>query len=205
MKSIITCITIIFLHSGCCKDCTKPCPRGGYVFKAEGIFSPQTASYKVGDTIYFTSLIPKIQQDQINPSMTVNYENSTGILGNIGFFEFDTLSKKIVLSALKFSCFSIAGSVSPIATDNNRGFNYSYNEESIDYQLTIGIKPLQKGNFVISVLSPSSAGLRGKDCTNAGFGMTVTNSDKHIDIWQSSLGRLPDIQEEKTIYCFRVQ
>lgn len=205
MKIISVSIIILLLYSSCCKDCTKPCLRGGYAFKAEGSFSPEQDSYKVGDTLYFISVIPKIQQDQINPSITVDYTNSTGIAGNMGFFEFDTTLRKINLSALKFSCFSVTGSVSPIAADNNRGKNYFYLESSATYEVKIGIKPLQKGIFAISVISPSSNGLRGKDCTNAGFEMTVKNTDKNIDLWQYSLGTLPDIQQEKTIYCFRVQ
>ena len=62
-----------------------------------------------------------------------------------------------------------------------------------------------KGLFYIGVTNLGSQGLVGKDCTNAGFSMTVTNTNKNINLFQYALNYTPDAMLQKSIYCFRVR
>ena len=59
--------------------------------------------------------------------------------------------------------------------------------------------------YVIGVNNLGSQGLSGKDCTNAGFEMTVTNTNKNINLFQYALNYTPDAMLQKSIYCLRVR
>jgi hypothetical protein len=59
--------------------------------------------------------------------------------------------------------------------------------------------------FYTGVTNLGSNGIRGQDCTNAGFGMTVINSNKNLHLFQNAMGYAPDALLSKNIYCFRVQ
>ncbi len=69
----------------------------------------------------------------------------------------------------------------------------------------MGIRLLSKGLFYIGVTDLVSSGLVGKNCTNAGFNMTVTNSNKNLNLFQYALGYVPDALLQKSIFCYRVQ
>ena len=51
-------------------------------------------------------------------------------------------------------------------------------------QVILAIKLLEKRLFSIGISNLNSKGLRGKDFTNAGFNMIVTNSNKNLNLFQ---------------------
>lgn len=56
-------------------------------------------------------------------------------------------------------------------------------ENSSTYQFKGAIVCKKKGIYGFSVSSLESRGLRGKNCTKAGFNMFVTNTDKHLFLY----------------------
>ena len=78
-------------------------------------------------------------------------------------------------------------------------------ENSDNYELKASVKLLSKGLFYFVVTDLGSQGIRGQNCTNAGFNMTVTNTNKNLHLFQNALGYSPDAILAKSIYCFRVQ
>lgn len=197
--------TPLFFGSSCNKDSSKPCAMvTPYSFNVTSEFSPQKEIYNVGDTIFLTSTFPKLLTDLIS-SQQVDYSNSLGISGNCNFGVLDTINKSISEGLNKFTIFSIKGSTSPINNFSNLGINVFYNETINNYELKVGIRLTTKGLFSVVLTNLSSQGLRGKDCTNAGFNMTVTNSNKNLNLFQYALGYPADNMLAKNIYCFRVQ
>lgn len=194
----------VIIHS-CDKNRTVPCRNGGYAFLGNGVFAPENENVRIGDTLRFYSELPYQQQDQINPNLLINYSNSTLIGGNFLFFKLDSTDKKLLPAGADFLSYSVQGSLTNINGNANAGLNYFYADLQSGYKLKLNILPQQEGLYAIIATSALSNGLRGKNCTNASFDITVTNTNKHLQLYQSAIGRMPDAQTAKQIYCFRVQ
>lgn len=193
-----------FFYAKCNKDGSRPCRNAPYSFNVTSEFSPQKEIYQVGDTIILTSSFPKILINLIS-GQSVEYSNSLGISGNFKTFFMDTTNKTIQQSLNQFSCIVLTGQQKPIQNSPNSGLDITYLETSTNYEFKMSIKLLAKGLFYIGVTDLGSQGLRGQNCTNAGFNMTVTNTNKNLHLFQYALGYTPDALLEKYIYCFRVQ
>ena len=197
--------TQLLLSGSCNRDGSKPCTLlTPYSFSVTSEFSPQKEVYNLGDTIYLTSTFPKNLTNSIT-SQQVDYNNSLGISGNFNTISLDTVKHTINEGLNNFFIFSIKGSNSPIANSPNLGVNILYIENTSSYEIKLGLKILKKGIFYIGITDLSSQGIKGQDCTNAGFSMTVTNTNKNLNLFQYALGYPADAMLAKNIYCFRVQ
>jgi hypothetical protein len=195
-----------FIFSGCKKG-TTPCASGGYSFLVTSEWSPQQEIYNVGDTIFLTSTFPKTLTDQINPSLVIEYNNSVGVQGDISMYYLDTISRQPIAARDSFQLISISGSFSERPANGQKsGVNTNYIELATHYQFKGAFICKKKGIYGFGVDNLSSNGLRGKNCTNAGFNMTVTNSDKHLYFHQYALNVNPnDAYLQQKGYDFRVQ
>jgi hypothetical protein len=187
------------------KDTSCLSTRDGYSFKVTSEWSPQQAMYNVGDTIFLTSVFSKSLVDQINQSLTIDYSNSVGIGGDIGFAAPDSILRVNKPARDSFKLFAIVGNF--IERDNNRnqGINNKYLESASAYEFKAAIICEKKGQYAISVDDLKSRGLNGKNCTSASFNMNVLNSQKNVGFYQSALGITLDNESLKKIFCFRVQ
>lgn len=197
--------TQFLLALSCNKNATTLCVFGGYSFAVTSEWSPQKETYNVGDTIFLSSTLSKTLTDLVNPSLNIDYSNSTGIGGDIGIAAPDNLQKTNRPAKDSFQFISIIGSFLERPTNQSQGININYIELNSSYQFKGGIICNRKGLYVISVDNLMSRGIRGKNCTNAGFNMTVTNSDKHILLYKNALSIILDAESLKKIYCFRVR
>ena len=203
-KALLITAVPFFIAASCNKNDTKPCYNyTPYSFNVTSEWSPQREVYNIGDTIFLTSSFPKVLLDNIS-NRNIDYSNSTGISGNVTFGRMDTVSKLVNNSFSHFEAIPIIGNVTSISANPEKGINAHYIESAL-YNFKVGIKLKQKGLYVIGVTDLACKGLAGKDCTNAGFNMTVTNSNKNINLFQYALGYTPDALLQKSIYCFRVQ
>ncbi len=205
-KTVLLITATQFLFSGTCKkEGSKPCAMATpYSFNVTSEFLPQKEIYNVGDSIFLRSSFPK-QLINLISNQQVDYSNSLGVGGNCNFGVLDTVNKSISEGLNKFNVFAITGSNSPINSSSNLGLNVQFKETPTGYELIIGILLISKGIFSVVLTDLGSQGLRGKDCTNAGFNMTVTNSNKNLNLFQYALGYAPDAMLTKNMYCFRVQ
>jgi hypothetical protein len=198
--------TQFLMASGCNKDSSKPCALvTPYSFNVTSEFTPQKEVYNVGDTIFLTSTFPKTLTNLIS-NQQVDYSNSVGISGSLGFGLLDSVAKQNIPARDSFST-SIAvgkGSETSIVANRNALINVQYQEQS-SYDLKCLIVCKKKGLYMISLSDMISQGLAGKNCTNAGFSMTVINSNKHFNLFQNALGIPMDALGAKSSYCFRVQ
>jgi hypothetical protein len=197
--------TLIILGTGCAKDKngSKPCRGGRYSFTATSEFSSQKEVYNVGDTIFLNSSFPKSLINLIS-NQTVDYSNSITITGNLAIGLLDSTNNLILDALSKFKIVNFNGITNPIPNSPNGGLNIFYEEEA-NYNFKIGLVCLAKGIYRFGLTNLGSQGLVGKDCTNAGFNMTVTNNNKNLLLFQFAIGYYPDALAQKTIYCFRVQ
>lgn len=201
--SLLIAIQLI-IGASCKKSETSPCVSGvRYGFEASSIFTDEREIYSIGDTIYLNSEIPKNLADLVT-SQQVNYSNSAGIKGSIGFAKLDTSLRNFVDAYSNFIVLPVKGTF--INSPNSPGsvIVSSYIESST-YEFKIAIVPRIKGIYLISVSNLYSRGLPGKNCTDAGFNMTVKNINKHFNLFQYALGYSADALLMKTGYCFRVQ
>jgi hypothetical protein len=200
---LITATPILF-GSSCNKDGSKPCRNAPYSFDVTSEFSPQKEIYNVGDTIFLTSSFPK-NLTSIISNQQVDYSNSLGISGNFNTLKMDTINKVSIEGLSNFKVVNLTGTSTAISNSPNLGVNIFFTEGANSYNAKFGLKLESKGLFYIGVTDLSSQGLRGQDCTNAGFNMTVINSNKNLNLFQYALGYSPDAMLAKYIYCFRVQ
>ena len=198
-------ISATIFNISCLKDknASKPCRGGRYSFEATSEFSPQKEIYNIGDTIFFNSSFSTTLFD-IGTRTNIDFSNSLGVGGGISFAYLDTLTNKIVDSYSKFTVIPLIGTITPFTTVAESGINTRYVENSI-YQFKIAIKLNEKGIFLFGVNNLGSRGLPGINCTNSGFSMKVTNTEKHINLFQYALNYTPDSATINNIYCFRVQ
>jgi len=197
--------TQLLLSSGCNKNSTS-CMSSAttYNFNISSEWFPQAERYSVGDTIFLNSSFQKMLTDQINPAIIVDYSNSTGVGGNIFMYELDSINHQILAKASEFETIPFVGSVQPISANPEKGKDFYFDEQQM-YLFKVGFKLKKKGIYLLYVSNCGSAGLRGKNCTKAGFAMSVTNSDKHYSLYQYALQQQPDEIQRKVMYCFRVQ
>ena len=193
-----------FLGASCNKEMPRQC-RGGYAFEATSEWSPQKRVYTVGDTLYLNSNIPKTLTDGINPSIVVDYSNSVAIGGGIGMGYVDTIRQVPVPGRNKFDFFAIIGTIRESSVAADQGPAFTYAEQSSAYSFKCGIICRQKGIYFFSISDLKSPGIRGKDCTNADFGMTLTNPEKNLDLYESATGIILDADGRKRGFAFRVQ
>jgi hypothetical protein len=206
-KGLLITATLFTLASSCGKDNgSKPCRGGRYSFVATSEFTPQREIYNVGDTIFLNSTISKTLYDNVS-LQNVDYSNSLGVGGNISTSQLDTVSNQVKYALDKFTVFDKIGTTSQLQNQNilNSGKNIFFFESTNFYEFKIGFILKEKGLYMLGVTDLGSQGIAGKDCTNAGFAMTVTNSNKNINIFQYALNYTPDAMLQKTIYCFRVR
>lgn len=196
---------MVMAIQACDKNRTKPCANGGYAFLSEGKITPDQEVYNVGDTIFFESTLPKLQQDQINPTLMGDYSNSVGILGDFFQGEFDTIAHIPIRAGSKFRSFAIEGSVTPSPVSNEVGKTFYYFESALNYKVKFGTILSSKGIFAFNADGAGSLGLPRKNCTNASFKMTLPNNNPHINLYEYAIGRPPDTQQARGLYCFRVQ
>lgn len=196
----------LFMFSGCNKNGTTPCANGGYAFAVTSDYAPQREIYNVGDTIFLNSIFSKTLTDQINTSIVVDYGNSVGIGGDIAVYYLDTITHQPVPAKDSFQFVSQVGSFIERSGNSNSGINIIYSETSSNYQFRGAIVCKKRGIYGFSVANLMSNGIRGKNCTNAGFNMTVTNTDKHLYLHQYALNVNPnDPYLQQKGYDFRVQ
>lgn len=194
------------LSSGCNKNSTTPCVFGGYSFTVSSEWSPQREIYNIGDTLNLTSAFPTTLIDQINTSLSVDYRNSVGIGGSLTIYKFDTILHEVVDAANEFNYNSVIGTIKNSDSKPSRIKDIFYSELSSSYNLKLNVIPKQKGLYAFFISNLLSNGLKGKNCTNAGFSNTLTNTNKNLNLFQYAMGRPPASQYEiDRIYCFRVQ
>lgn len=172
-----------------------------YNFKVTCIFSPQKETYSVGDTIFLTSSFPKILTNTTS-GQQVDYSNSLGVGGNINMSKMDSLTKKISYAKSKFSVNISVGSIEYV---DPTWTNILWKENDNNYEFKAAIILLERGMYVFSIPDLGSQGLRGKNCTNANFGITVANSNKNLNLFYNAIGYFPDALFTKGSYCFRVE
>ncbi|MEO8769421.1 MAG: hypothetical protein ABI402_05035 [Ferruginibacter sp.] len=210
IKYVEPCLLILVISSivfqACNNDKTVPCLRGGYSFAVTSEWSPQKETYHIGDTIYFISNFPKTMTDQVNTSLSVDYSNSVGIQGDITIICLDSVAQRPVLARDSFDLFSVKGNFSELAGSQNGGIAFNYNETNLNYEFVGAFICQKKGIYGIGAGDLSSRGLRGDDCTNAGFTMTVTNSEQHLYLHYNALHvDTTDIDLRQRGYDFRVE
>ncbi|MGI8601000.1 MAG: hypothetical protein ACR2KB_17225 [Chitinophagaceae bacterium] len=195
-----------FLISAGCRKASTPCIFGGYSFAVSSEWSPQNEIYNVGDTILLTSTFPKTLSDLVNPSLAIDYSNSTGIGGSYIFYEFDTTQNKVKGAVAKLEFIPLIGVVNDGDIVPSEQKSITYKESSSNYQFKLKVVLKSKGIFAIFISDLLSRGINGKNCTNAGFSNTLTNTNNNLNLFQYAMNRPPASQYEiDRIYCFRVQ
>lgn len=199
--------TAQFLVSGKCNKNDTGCISANttYNFAVTSELSPQSETYSIGDTLSLNSNFPKTLADQINPSLLIDYSNSVGIAGNLIILKIDTITHTLLDAVSSFNYFTISGQLTNSETKPLRIKDFHYGELSATYDLKTRIIAKEKGIFLLYVTDCFSNGIAGKNCTKAGFGMTVTNDNKHYGLYQYAMQQEPDNLQKKTMYCFRVQ
>lgn len=200
-------IAQVFLCGQCNKENTGCITSGTtYNFTASCNFEPEREVYAIGDTIILESILPKMLPLVINPTMIIDYSNSTGVGGDIRVNLLDTISRQAIPAKDSFRFISIIGNFQERTGNQNGGINFLFTETPQSYHFKGAIVCSKKGIYGFGVSDLFSNGIRGKNCTKAGFTMTVTNPNKHLHLHQYALGVDPsDPMLQRIGYDFRVQ
>lgn len=197
----------ILSSASCNKDGTSCLStRTVYSFIVTSEWSPQKEVYNISDAILLTSTFSKSLTDLANPSLTINYSNSTGIGGNITIYKLDTILKQVEDAADKFDYHALKGELKTSDLKPSRIKDTYYEEVPSSYNLIVSITAKEKGIYAIFISDLLSRGISGENCTKANFVNTLTNTNKNVNLFQHAIGRPPASQYEiDRIYCFRVQ
>ena len=202
-KKILPILAIPFLVGvKCRKEDTWPCRNATYGFSVSGVFSPQRENYAVGDTIYYHCSFPVKLWDPLY-NREIDYSNSVGIGGTFNFSKIDSAKRESNSSLQDFFVKSIVGEVTP--HKDSTGIYYNYQAGVDSFKVTIAIKLLSKGLYYFAVGNLSSRGIRGQNCTNAGFTMSIVNSNKNLHLFENGMGQAADALLSPKIFCFRVR
>lgn len=194
-----------FLSASCNKNDTRPCTNGAYAFAVTSEWNNQREIYTIGDTIFLNSSFSKNLTDLIG-NFNVDYSGAKSIDGNLFIHEMDSVQHIILDAVQKFTFIQQIGTVSNNSQQPSRIKDMKYLESSNAYTFKMGIIPKNKGLYAIFISNLNSQGIIGKNCTNADFADTLTNSNKNINLFQYAMNRPPASQYEiDRIYCFRVQ
>ena len=196
----------LLLSSGSNKDSTRPCVNAAYSFSISSEWSLQNEVYNVGDTLHLISTFPKTLINQINSSAIIDYSNATEIGGSYVFYELDSTQRQVKGAVSKFDFIPHIGTIGNGIIVPNEQKVVAYAELANNYSFNCKIVAKAKGIYAFFLSDLSCSGLRGKNCTNAGFTNTLTNTNKHINLFEYAMGRpLASQYEIDRIYCFRVQ
>ncbi len=204
LKKVLPILAIPFFYSAKCNKDGSSCGSNitTYNFNADIQVLPQREIYKIGDTIFVESEFNKLLKDNITGS-NIDYSNSVGIDGSLGINFIDTVNKKLIGARDNFTQVNLAGNFSNYPSNAPTGLNTNYVELINSYKLRCGLVCLKSGIFSFGVGDIYGQGIKGKDCTYAGFNVNYLNTDRHLTLYKSALGVTPDINNR--IYCFRVQ
>lgn len=202
---IILSVSITIMSASCNKESSKPCRNAVYSFNVTSTFTPEKEIYNIGDTILFFSEFPKNLTNNSYPNASIDYSNAVNIAGDITFSIFDSLAQHLYPAKDSFSFISTEGSFKERTSLMNQGINFLYFEKPTSYVFSGKFVCRRKGNYALGVFDFSVQGIKGKDCTNASFVMTVTNVNKHFYIYQNIFGVPPEQYTLQRGYVFRVQ
>ncbi len=205
MRIIFIFVLAVTIVSAKCNKGSTPCVFGGYSFKVTSEFIPQVEAYSIGDTLFLYSTFSKTLQDLINTSLNIDYSNSTGIGGDLGIASLDSINNISKPAKDSFHFIDLKGRFIERNFNEDAGINFHYLETNSSYIFHGAIVCKKKGLYAISVDNLMSRGIQGKNCTNASFAMTVTNSEKNLLWYEDALNiTLPQSSIDK-MYCFRVE
>jgi hypothetical protein len=196
-------ILISFCFAKCNKDSSRPCLNSAYFFTATSEWTPQNRFYNVGDTLVIHSFLKKSLLNTSNGSF-INYSDAVNIGGDIGFGIPDSLNMQNIPAKDSFTFISIKGRFIERINNQGQGINFEYIETDSNYVFEGKIVCNKKGYFAISVDDLKSSGIRGRNCTNASFDMTVTNTLRYQQQYERIFGITLSEASLKKIYCITV-
>ena len=196
---------ILFLLSASCNKDKTSClsSLATYSFDASAEWLPEREIYNIGDTIFIASLIPKMLIDKIS-NTPIEYSNAVEIGGSIIFNCVDTNARTVVAGKDSFNYVSIVGDLKEPDITPEKGKFIRYSEKATNYEFKAGIVCQKRGIYMISFADLLCPGLRRINCTKGTFTITITNTNKHVSLYQNALGITLDAESLKKIYCFRV-
>ncbi len=210
LKIMLLCAATQLLFAASCKksNTTKPCSSyTAYSFKANAEFLNEKEIYNINDTITLISILPKILIDYSTPNtQQIEYSNAINLGGTFGIVLLDSINHVFVPAVDSFSIIVNTGSITTVINPN-QNISLLFQEKNLNYQLSVKIIAKKKGNYQIGLTDLGSTGIRGKDCTNAGFDTKIINANKHLHILTNAAipGVSLDQYRVDHIYCFRVQ
>ncbi len=202
---LIFLLPTLILAASCNKESSKPCRNAVYSFSVTSIFSPEKEIYQIGDTISFLSEFPKNLVNNNYPNATIDYSNSVNIGGDLTLSILDSVIHDVHPAKDSFSFISLKGNFVERSPQPNTGINFLYMEYPTTYLFLGKIICRKKGVYGLGVTDLYAQGIKGKDCTNAGFVMNVMNVNKHFYIYQNVFGFPPEQYTMQRGYVFRVQ
>ncbi|MDX2306402.1 MAG: hypothetical protein NW226_26570 [Microscillaceae bacterium] len=200
-RNILFFIVIAISNTGCPDKCINP----EYHFEVEASIKPDNEAIKIGDTIFVESHFSESLLD-VETNMIIEYSNAKKIGSNIGFTNLDFYGNLNYNSILDFSYVSISGQIYnskdiPLPNQVNQlTYEYANNE----YKLKIGIIPRKKGIYLLGLGNGLSLGRKNtKECDQASFSITLSNTDQHLYLFEDVYGNLSEYDRQRS-YCFRV-
>ena len=198
-------ILVIFSQVSCDKEKPKPCKDAVYTFNIDANLVNDKENYRVGDTI---KIISEFSTQILNAGPgggIVDYRNA--ILPNcgVGCLLLDSVNRIFFTATDSFDFVAIKGRVLDTLGAGAKFFVYEENNNKYKFEVLMILK--KKGRYTFGLADGGAIGIRGKNCTNADFAMTISNPNKNLQIFtNTNLSSTP--LDQYTIdhnYFFRVQ
>ncbi|MBS1947981.1 MAG: hypothetical protein JST47_09460 [Bacteroidetes bacterium] len=207
IKNIQVLATLFLFAIYGCNSCKSLCVSGKteYFFNAgTANFYPDKDSIKVGDTLWFTSIIPK----RMRP-----IQNSQPVGDSIDFSGASDMTTDLALTSPlgigsqtgavdSFFIVPIKGNLQPNSLIPHSAKNVHFIEENNDYFLSLFLVAQKKGIYFADIADIFQA---KKNCEVASIGIHIIDADKHLHYLQDIYyGGRPIAPIDSNSYCFKV-
>lgn len=202
---VLSIIAWISIYSTCNKN-----PLGCHdtiAFAIEMKVYPDNETVHVGDTIWLESSSKKIFTDIVS-GQVMDFSDAANLGVDINFDQIteDTNHiKKLVPAVQSFQFILLAGKFLPDDLSPERNVDYDYVETDTSYQLKLGLVPKYSGVFMFAPNDAGNVYRKKSRCPKAGFTVTLSNTEQHMDIYASL--KKPDLvsaSEQRHVYCFNI-
>jgi hypothetical protein len=180
-------------------SCGKPCHEPDHNFRIFDSFFPEKDSIKIGDTLFFTCIILKMETD-IDTHVLINFSNLDNLGNNLIVSDISKFNQQRN-AADSFSFFNVYGE---IYSDQYSAKQLKFEESDTSYSLKVGLIALKAGRYIFTL--PDAPGIYRKGhlkCGRGNFEILNSNVDKHLYLFENIWGQLSTYDSLHS-YCIKV-
>ena len=198
---IILGICSLFVLSLAMFSCVKPCLEADHDFSVSESFLPEKDSIRIGDSLFITCIIPKIEKDRYT-QVIINFSGANNIGDHLVISDISKFNTQRDASD-SFSYFKIQGN---IYSDQYGVKQLSFAEIDTAYQLQVGLIAQKRGLYIFTIPDMPGVYRNGQaKCGRGNFQILNANVNKHLYLFENLWGPIISPYDAAHSYCVKVK